>query len=60
MDGFTVATHLRDQGDETPLIAVTAMTIESLKRNAFKVGYNEFLKKPFSEEQIAQIVKKYI
>jgi DNA-binding response OmpR family regulator len=59
LDGFAVATRLRDQGDQTPLIAVTAMTIESLKRNALKVGYNEFLQKPFTEEQIVKIVAQF-
>lgn len=59
MDGIAVATRLREQSIKVPLIAVTAMTIESLKRNALKVGFNEFLQKPFSEGQIAKIVEQF-
>ena len=59
MDGFAVATQLRDKKDTTPLIAITAITIEGLKKNALKVGFNEFLQKPLTEERIARIIQQY-
>ncbi|MEN8126823.1 MAG: response regulator [Planctomycetota bacterium] len=59
MDGFAVATQLRDENDMTPLIAITAITIEGLRKNALKVGFNEFLQKPLTEESIARILQEY-
>jgi DNA-binding response OmpR family regulator len=59
MDGFSVATRLSEHGDQTPLIAVTALTIGSLRRNALKIGFKEFLQKPFSEKQIQNIVAQF-
>lgn len=59
MDGFAVATRLRDENDTTPLIAITAISIEGLKKNALKVGFNEFLQKPLPEEEIKRMVTQY-
>ena len=59
LDGFSVATRLFENGNQTPLIAVTALTIESLKRNAMKIGFKEFLQKPISETQIQDIVAQF-
>ena len=59
MDGFAVATRLKDENDTTPLIAITAITIEGLRKNALKVGFTEFLQKPLTEEQITRIVQQY-
>ena len=59
LDGFSVATRLFENGNHTPLIAVTALTIESLKRNAMKIGFKEFLQKPIREKQIQNIVAQY-
>ena len=59
LDGFSVATRLFENGNHTPLIAVTALTIESLKRNAMKIGFKEFLQKPISETQIQDIVAQF-
>ena len=59
LDGFSVATRLSEHGDRTPLIAVTALTIQSLRRNALKIGFKEFLQKPFSEKQIQNIVAQF-
>lgn len=59
LDGFSVAARLFENGIHTPLIAVTALTIESLKRNAMKMGFKEFLQKPISEKQIQDIVAQF-
>lgn len=59
MDGFAVATRLKDENNTTPLIAITAITIEGLKKNALKVGFNEFLQKPLTEEDITRIIQQY-
>ena len=59
LDGFSVATRLHEHGDQTPLIAVTALTIQSLRRNALKVGFREYLQKPITEKQIQEIVARF-
>ena len=59
IDGFAMATRLRDEGDTTPLIAITAITIEGLRKNAIKVGFNEFIQKPLSESELTRILKQY-
>ena len=59
LDGFSVATRLSEHGDHTPLIAVTALTIQSLRRNALKIGFKEFLQKPITEKQIQEIVARF-
>lgn len=59
IDGFMVATLLRDQGVQIPLVAVTALELEGIKRKASAVGYNDFLKKPFNQAQIEAVLNKY-
>lgn len=59
IDGFMVATQLREQGLTVPLIATTALTIEGIRRNALKVGYTEFLQKPLGEKEISDILHRY-
>lgn len=60
MDGFMLATQLRDRGYKGPLVAVTALKMEGIKRNALKVGYNDFLEKPIVQDVLADIVHHYI
>jgi len=59
LDGFAVATRLRDEQHTTPLIAVTALTIEGLKKNALKVGFSEYVQKPITEEKLNLILQEY-
>lgn len=60
LDGFMVATLLRERENHTPLIAVSALKIEGIKRKAEAVGYNDFLAKPFKQSAIEEILNKYI
>lgn len=59
IDGFMVATLLRDQDIQIPLVAVTALELEGIRRKATAVGYNDFLKKPFEQAQIEAVLNKY-
>jgi len=60
IDGFDVLTSLREAGDETPAIYITALTdINSISRG-FKIGAEDYIKKPFDpEELIVRIQSKY-
>lgn len=59
LDGIMLAKLLRERGCETPLIAITALKLESLERNAMEVGFNEYFQKPISEDNISSLFEKY-
>ena len=56
IDGFVIATKLRDSGNTVPLIAVTAVSLEGIEHYAKAVGYNLLLQKPITEEMIENIL----
>ncbi len=56
LDGFAFASKIREQDTLTPIIFLTARTSTEDLLNGFKVGGNDYLKKPFvMEELIARI-----
>lgn len=59
IDGFMVATLLREQGVQIPMIAVTALELEGIRRKASAVGYDAFLRKPFAQADIEAVLVKY-
>jgi DNA-binding response OmpR family regulator len=58
--GFDILKALRESGDKTPTIFITALTdIESLRRG-FSVGADDYIKKPFNpEELLVRIRSRY-
>lgn len=60
MDGFMVATQLREAGVRTPLIAVSALKLEGIERNAKAVGYCDFLQKPIDDEIVHNLLKTHL
>ncbi len=59
-DGFDVLSSLKEAGDTTPAIYITALTdINSISRG-FKIGAEDYIKKPFDpEELVIRIKSKY-
>lgn len=56
MDGFTVAKEIRKVDDTVPIIFLTAKSQTADVVEGFSIGGNDYLKKPFSiEELIARI-----
>ena len=50
--GFEILKALRESGDNTPTIFITALTdIDSL-REGFSVGADDYIKKPFNPEEL--------
>jgi CheY-like chemotaxis protein len=45
-DGYALMRELRDQGVETPAVAVTAFAGEDHRKRALKSGFNEHVAKP--------------
>jgi len=60
VDGFDVLHSLKEAGDTTPAIYITALTdINSISRG-FKIGAEDYIKKPFDpEELVIRIKSKY-
>jgi len=60
IDGFDVLSELKDAGDTTPAMYITALTdINSISRG-FQLGAEDYIKKPFNpEELVIRIKSKY-
>lgn len=51
-DGFTLAKEIRAKGDKIPIIFLTAKSQTSDVVEGFTIGGNDYLKKPFSMEEL--------
>ncbi|MFB2864503.1 ATP-binding protein [Aeromonas sp. MdU4] len=60
MDGYTLTRHLRAQGEQTPIIGVTADTSEEASARMKAVGMNGMLFKPYSLESLRQILAQWL
>ena len=61
MDGFDLASNLRASAATRaiPIIIITSRTAEKHRRLAFEIGVNEYLGKPYREEELLQMVRRY-
>ena len=60
IDGFDVLSSLKDAGDETPAIYITALTDINSISKGFEIGADDYIKKPFDpEELVIRIKRKY-
>jgi len=58
--GINILKNLKEAGDNTPTIFITALTDLKTIEKAFKVGADDFIKKPFEiEEVLIRIKSKY-
>ena len=51
-DGFTIADEIRDRDADVPIIFLTAKSNVSDVVNGFKTGGNDYIRKPFSMEEL--------
>lgn len=51
-DGFTIADEIRDRDAQVPIIFLTAKSQTSDVVNGFKLGANDYIRKPFSIEEL--------
>jgi len=59
-NGFDVFKALKESGDETPVIYITALTDINSITHAFNIGAEDYIKKPFDpEELVVRIKVKY-
>ncbi|HLU85035.1 MAG TPA: response regulator transcription factor [Vicingaceae bacterium] len=60
MDGFTLAQHIRKTDAETPIIFLTAKSQPHDVVEGFNTGGNDYLKKPFSIEELIARIKNLL
>ena len=61
MDGFEATRHMRQQlGLTTPIIALTASAISGEKQKCLAAGMNDYLSKPFYEDELLQLVHDWV
>ncbi len=60
MDGIELLRNVRELSPETGMIMMTAFASVETAREAFKLGADDFIQKPFDVEELKIIVKKAI
>ncbi|HRD64591.1 MAG TPA: Hpt domain-containing protein [Candidatus Competibacter sp.] len=62
MDGFEVVAHVRNQQAlrGMPIIMVTSRGGEKHRERALKLGVNDYLTKPYQEEQLMQSIRRIL
>ena len=63
MDGFTTTKIIREmEGSErhTPIIALTAITMEGDREKCLDAGMDDYLSKPFKKDDLFTLVEKYL
>lgn len=59
-DGFTLAKEIRAQNDDIPIIFLTAKSQPADVVEGFNIGGNDYLKKPFSIEELIVRIKNLL
>ncbi len=62
MDGFELTKQLRRDAatKRLPIIMITSRTAEKHREHANQLGVNEYLGKPFQEEELLRLVAEYV
>lgn len=62
LDGFEATILIRENSKFTdlPIIAMTSGVLESEKKQSFDVGMNDFLSKPIVEDELKDILSRWV
>ena len=66
MNGFEITQEIRilekenNIENEVPIIALTANTYDNDREKCLRVGMNEYLAKPFTAQQLIDMINKFI
>jgi PAS domain S-box-containing protein len=59
LDGIATTKKIREQQNCIPIIALTAYAIKGDKENFVKAGMNDYLSKPFKEQELITVINKW-
>jgi len=61
MDGFEFARNVRADAKarDTPIIMITSRTADKHRNRAMELGVNEYMGKPYQEEQLLAMIRSY-
>jgi len=61
MDGFEFARNVRaDEATRAiPIIMITSRTADKHRNRALELGVNEYMGKPYQEDQLLALIKRY-
>ena len=61
MDGFEFARNVRADAatKAIPIIMITSRTADKHRNHALEIGVNEYMGKPYQEDQLLALVKRY-
>jgi len=57
MDGFTLAGKIKEADPEVPIIILSARSMKEDKIKGFRIGIDDYITKPFDEEELLYRVK---
>lgn len=60
MNGYEATKIIRGQGYSIPIIAVTANAIKGENENCINAGMNDYIAKPFKEEEFLKTIAKWL
>ena len=62
MDGYDLTRNVRGNKStaEIPIIMITSRTAEKHRSMAFELGVNEYLGKPYQEDELLKFIKQYL
>lgn len=60
LNGLDATKIIRQLSADAPIIALTAYAFEKDKKAALDAGCNDFMTKPFTQEELRKIINKYI
>jgi chemosensory pili system protein ChpA (sensor histidine kinase/response regulator) len=62
MDGYDLTRNVRSSSATRgiPIIMITSRTAEKHRRVAFELGVNEYLGKPYREDELLELVRRYV
>ena len=60
IDGFTLAEKIRKQNKKIPIIFLTARTMKEDKLKGFRIGIDDYVTKPFDEEELLFRIKSIL
>lgn len=62
MDGFETAKNIREgsRSRDVPIIMITSRTADKHRRHAFEIGVNDYMGKPFKEDELLAVLKKHV